>query len=134
MLLRVTVTERGFSSVTGGVAVAVASFSGATTWTSMSRSALSSMNTVSFTECMDGPRLRQSDQDQQHVDELDAYERHDHAAQAVHKQVAAKQRGGAQGAISHALQRQRDEEDDDQRVEDHRRQDRALRRGQVHHV
>ena len=56
------------------------------------------------------------------------------AAQAVDQQVAAQQRGGADGAVAHALQRQRDQEDDDQRVEDHRRQDRRRRARQPHHV
>jgi hypothetical protein len=49
-------------------------------------------------------------------------------------QVAAQQRGSADRAVLHALERQRDQEDDDQRVEDHGRQDRRLRAGQVHHV
>src|SRR4029077_7255314 len=38
------------------------------------------------------------------------------------------------GAVSDALQRQRDERDDDQRIEDDRRQDGALRRRQIHNV
>jgi hypothetical protein len=40
----------------------------------------------------------------------------------------------ADGAILHALQRQRDQGDDHQGVEDHRRQDRALRAVQMHDV
>ena len=63
------------------------------------------------------------------VDGLDADERHDHAADAVDQQVAAQQRARRLTAGSDTpLQRQRDERDDDQRVEDDRRQDGALRR------
>ena len=60
------------------------------------------------------------------VDQLDADERHDEAAEAVDEQVAAQQRGGADRPVGDAAQRQRDQRDDDQRVEDDRRQDRAL--------
>ena len=41
---------------------------------------------------------------------------------------------GADRAIAHAFQRQRNERDDDQRVEDDRRQDGALRRRKLHDV
>src|ERR1700692_263099 len=61
------------------------------------------------------------------VDGLDADKGNDDAAGAVDHQVAAQQRAGPDGAIRHALQGQRNQPDDDQRVEDDRRQDRALR-------
>ena len=60
------------------------------------------------------------------VDELDGDERRDDAAQPVDQQIAAKQRGGADGTILDAPQRQRDQRDDDQGVEDDRRQYRRL--------
>ena len=61
------------------------------------------------------------------VDGLDADEGDDDAAEAVDQQVAAQQRPGADRAVGDALQCQRDQRDDDQRVEDDRRQDGALR-------
>src|SRR5215831_16148151 len=62
------------------------------------------------------------------VDRLDAEERNDDAADSVDQKVEPQQSGGADWAIAHALQRQRNERDDDQRVEDDRGQDGALRR------
>ncbi|KAG1161242.1 hypothetical protein G6F35_019120 [Rhizopus arrhizus] len=56
---------------------------------------------------------------QHHVDQLDAHEGHQQAAQAIDQQVAAQQHGSAQGPVTHAFERQRDQHDDDQRVEDH---------------
>ena len=46
------------------------------------------------------------------VDGLDADKGNDDAAETVDQQVAAEQRAGADGAISDALQRQRDQRDD----------------------
>ena len=60
------------------------------------------------------------------VDQLDADERRDQAADAVDEEVAAQERGRADRAVAHALQRERDERRDDERVEDDRREDRAL--------
>src|SRR5262249_32109312 len=68
------------------------------------------------------------------VDGLDADERNDDAAYAVDQQVTAQQRPGADRAVGDALQRQRDQRDDDQRVEDDGRQDGALRARQAHDV
>ena len=62
------------------------------------------------------------------IDQLDADERHDDAAEAVDQQIAAQQRCGADGAILHAAQSERDQRDDDQRVENHGGEDRGLRR------
>ena len=53
---------------------------------------------------------------------------------AVDEQVVAEQQRGADGAVLDAAQRERNEGDDDERVEDDRAQDRALRRREVHHV
>src|SRR4029077_13007221 len=68
------------------------------------------------------------------VDRLDADERDDHAAAAVDPQVAPQQWAGPDRAIAHAFERQRNERDDDQRVEDDRRENGALRRRQPHDV
>ena len=54
----------------------------------------------------------------------------DHAAAAVDPQVAPQQRPGADRAIAHAFERQRNERDDDQGVENDRRENGALRRCQ----
>ena len=62
------------------------------------------------------------------VDGLDADKRKHDAAQAVDQQIAAQERGRADRTIVDTLQRQRNERDDDQRIEDDRRQDGALRR------
>src|SRR5271163_2240037 len=70
----------------------------------------------------------------QDVDDLDADERNDDAAEAVDGQVAAKQGRRADGAIGGAFQRERNQRDDDQRVEDDRREDRGLVRMQAHDV
>ena len=58
--------------------------------------------------------------------DLDADEGHDDAAEPVDEQVAPQERGGTDRAIADSLQRQRDQRDDDQRIEDDGGQDRAL--------
>ena len=72
--------------------------------------------------------------DEGQVDELDADERGDHAAEAPNQQVAAKQGVGPDGTILHALQGDGDQQRDDDRVEDHGREDRRGGRVQVHDV
>src|ERR1700728_3900915 len=57
------------------------------------------------------------------VDGLDADKGNDDAAEAVDHQVTAQQRAGTDGPIRHALQGEWNQPDDDQRVEDDRRQD-----------
>src|SRR3974390_51940 len=68
------------------------------------------------------------------VDRLDTDERNDDSAYTVDQQVAPQQRGGADRTIADAAQRQRNEGNDDQRIEDDRGQDRALRGRQAHDV
>src|SRR5579885_1186745 len=75
---------------------------------------------------------RQVQRDEDQVDELDANERQDNAAEAVEQQVAPQDRRGAERAILHAAQGQRNQRNDDQRVEDYRREHRAMRRRQPH--
>src|SRR3954467_6012012 len=60
------------------------------------------------------------------VDRLDADEGNDDTAEAVDQQVAPEQCAGPDRAIGDALQRQRDQCDDNKCVEDDRRQDGAL--------
>src|SRR5213075_2031566 len=71
---------------------------------------------------------------QQEVDGLDADERDDHAAQTVQQEIAPQDAPRAERAILNALQREWNQRDDDQRVEDDRGENRALRRGQPHDV
>ncbi len=59
------------------------------------------------------------------VDQLDADERRDDAAEPVDEQIPAQERGRADRPVAHAAQRQRDQDRDDERVEDDRRGDRA---------
>ena len=53
----------------------------------------------------------------QEVDRLDADEGDDDTAEPVDQEVAAEQRAGTDGAVGDALQRQRDQGDDDQRID-----------------
>src|SRR3984893_4737032 len=62
-----------------------------------------------------------SDQMRQHeaqVDQLDSDERNQNAPQAVDQQIAPQEHGSAQRPVFHPLQRERDQEHDDQRIED----------------
>ena len=59
------------------------------------------------------------------IDQLDADERRDDAAEPVDQQVPAQERGRADRAVADAAQRQRDQDRDDERVEDDGRGDRA---------
>ena len=61
------------------------------------------------------------------IDQLDADERHHDATQAVDQDIAAQETGRAQWPVIDAAECERDERNDDQRVKDDRRQDRALR-------
>src|ERR1700677_962072 len=70
----------------------------------------------------------------QEVDSLDADKRNNHAAKAVDQKVAAQQRCGSDRTIPHALKRQRNQGDDDERIKDDRRKDGALWSRQPHDV
>src|ERR1700694_1684682 len=70
----------------------------------------------------------------EHIDELDAGEGHGDPAQAIDQEIAAQDGGRSHRAIGNATQSKRDERDDDQRVEDDRRQDGALGRRETHDV
>src|SRR5581483_2640565 len=72
--------------------------------------------------------------DEDDVDELDADERGDDAAQAVDQQVAAQDGGRPHGPELDALQSQGDERHDDQGVEDDRREDGGVGVVELHDV
>src|SRR3954451_7312469 len=98
------------------------------------------MNTMAGRICFNMTSLLSPDSSNQvqgrdhEVDRLDADERNDDAAKAINQQITLEQRPGPHGAIPHALERKRNEGDDDQRIEDDRREDGALRTHQVHDV
>src|SRR6202011_2389825 len=71
---------------------------------------------------------------QNHVNELDERERQQDTAEAIHQQIAAQERSRAQRPVFHALQRQRNQHHDDQRVKNHGGQDGRRRRCQMHDV
>src|ERR1700676_896304 len=75
-----------------------------------------------------------TDRVDEQVDQLDAGERDDDAADDVDQQVATQYARRALRAIAHPLQRERNEGDDDQCVEDDRRQNGALRCPEIHDV
>ena len=62
-----------------------------------------------------------------HVDQLNADKRDHDAPSSVDQKVSSQQRTGADGTIGDAFQGQRNQPDDDQCVEDDRRQDGTLR-------
>src|ERR1043165_1190618 len=71
---------------------------------------------------------------QQQINELDPNEWNNQPPQAVDQQVVFEQAGRADGPVLHTFQCEWDQENDDQRVENHRRQNRALRRCKPHDV
>src|SRR6476619_4034294 len=79
---------------------------------------------------MSDPRNESDEQ----IDEENPGEGRYDAAQAVDQPVAAQQVRRAGRGVAHAAQGQRDERDDDQRVEDDGREDGRLRCGQAHDV
>src|SRR6185312_12950470 len=78
--------------------------------------------------------LGKTDRGDDKIDDLDADERYDDAADTVEPQIAAQNVGGAGRAVFHTPQAQRNERDDDQRVEDDGREDRAFWIAQPHDV
>src|SRR5450830_37358 len=60
--------------------------------------------------------------DQQQVDCLDADKRHDQATHAVNQQIAAQQHGSPNSPVLDTLESEGDEGHDDERVENHGRQ------------
>src|SRR5215831_4120327 len=84
--------------------------------------------------CLSMVSSRKADSGNEQVDQLDADERNDDAAEAIDQKIAAQQAGGADRTIGNAAQRQRDQGDNDQCIEDDRRQDGALGRMKLHDV
>src|SRR5215831_17705787 len=70
----------------------------------------------------------------QHVDDLDADERQQNAADAIDEHVATQDRPGADRTIFHALEGERNQRRNDEGVENDSRQNGAVRCGKVHYV
>src|SRR5947207_3146510 len=79
-------------------------------------------------------RLNQFEGGDDDVDGLDANEWNDDAADAIDEQVALQSGECANGRVFYAAQCQRDQGDDDERVENHRAQNGAGRTVQAHDV
>src|SRR5688572_15899358 len=76
----------------------------------------------------------ETDSDQQQVDQLDAHERDEHTTQPIDEQIAAQEHSRGCGPGLHTAQCERNQEEDYQSVEDHRRQNRTLGARKVHDV
>src|SRR5262249_36855768 len=70
----------------------------------------------------------------QEIDGLDAEERGDDSAAAVEQEIPAKECRSTEGAITHAAQGQRDQRNDDERVEDDGGKDGRLWSAESHDV
>src|SRR6185437_6032766 len=77
---------------------------------------------------------READGGDNHVDRLDADERHDDAAETVDKKIASQDARRADRAVTDTFERQRDQSDNNERVEDDRRQNGGLRPREPHDV
>src|SRR5262245_61759362 len=76
--------------------------------------------------------LNEFESSDEQVDGLDAKERNEDAAQPVDEQVALENCQRTDRLVGDAAQRQRDQRDDNQRIEDHGAQDRAGGAVQMH--
>ena len=72
-------------------------------------------------------KLNEMERGDDEIDELDADERNDDAAEAIDEQVALQNGERAHRFVGHAAQRQRNQRDDDERVENDGAEDRAGR-------
>ena len=75
--------------------------------------------------------LDQVERDEREIDQLDPDERRDQAANAVNQHVPLKNLRRADRAVFHAAQRERNQRDDDERVENDRAEDGARRANAV---
>lgn len=64
----------------------------------------------------------------QQVDQLDAWERDEKSTDTVNKQVSSKDHACRRGAEFDAFERQWNQQDDDDRVENHRAESRSAHR------
>src|SRR5271169_7257275 len=78
--------------------------------------------------------LSQSDVRDNHVNQFDPDKRRDNSAQPVHQQIPPQQCLRAQRPVFHSAQSQRHQRNNNQRVENHRREYRRVRILQSHHV
>src|SRR5215469_17036988 len=101
-------------------------------------SPVSTVSTTVIRIAVSSPRisipLSQPQCGDQHVDNLDSDERNDYPADTIDQQVARQDGRGAERPILDAAQRKWDEGNNDERVENDRGKDRALRGAEVHNV
>src|ERR1700679_3717623 len=76
----------------------------------------------------------QMKEDEELVDELDPHERDEDAAEPIDEEVPAKEQRRSDRSVLNAAERERDEEDDYDRIEDDGRENRAVGGREVHHV
>src|ERR1700704_6744802 len=100
----------------------------------MTNVSLSDRSSSDGSEASMGGSLGQVNRRDEEVDELDADEGGDDAADAIDEQVPAEQSRGTDGPIANAAQGERDQDHDDQPVEDHGGQHCAARIVQSHDV
>ena len=72
--------------------------------------------------------------DHDHVNQFDANERCNYTAHSPNQQIATQQRVGADGTILHTFERDRNQQRNNNRIENHRRQNRRSGRVQIHDV
>src|SRR3984893_798239 len=86
--------------------------------------------------CLSSSRLSSSkvNRADDEVDELDANERNDDPAEPIDEKITPQNACRPDGPVSHPAKRQGDQRDDDQRVENNRRQNSALRRREMHDI
>src|SRR5687768_4324192 len=77
---------------------------------------------------------RQSEKNEHDINELDTDERHHEPAESVDPEISAENRGRPGRPIPDAAKGERNERDDDQRIENHAREYGRLRRMQSHDV
>src|SRR5579871_4300517 len=70
----------------------------------------------------------------QDVDRLNADKRNNESAQSIDEQIAAKKRGGRHRPVTDATQSERDQRNDNQSVEDDRREHSRLSVMKMHNV
>src|SRR5260370_5308199 len=82
-----------------------------------------------FIGSSNNPKIRQ-----QYVDKLDSDKRGNDSTHAIDQQVAAQQGRRTQWTIPHTAESERNQGDDDQSVENHRRENCRLRRAEMHYI
>src|ERR1700733_11949502 len=70
----------------------------------------------------------------EHIDQLDSNEWHNNAANTVDPEIAAQQNRSSHGPVLYPAQRKGNQGNNDQGIENNRRQNRRLRRLELHDI